>query len=108
MANDRTVFQPYSGRQLAIEGPAEADMVVAVPNCARCAAQGYGEQSGIPVGRGFTTNHYAGRSFIMPTQAQRDMVVKMKLNVIRDSVRGKVTVPWADDFSRASAAKRWW
>src|SRR5262245_47964431 len=83
------LFRVATGRQLALESPADADLVIAVPNCARCAAQGYAEQSGIPLGRGFTTSHYAGRSFIMPTQAQRDMTVKMKLNVIKDSVRGK-------------------
>ena len=62
--------------------PADADLVIPVPNCARCAAMGFHEQSGIPVGRGFTTNHYVGRSFIQPTQYIRDLTVH-ELNPIR-------------------------
>jgi len=52
----------------------------------RCASIGYSGLSGIPLGRGFTTSHYVGRSFIMPDQQQRDLTVKMKLNVIREAV----------------------
>ena len=65
------------GARLATEAPVEADMVMPVPNCARCAAIGYADESGVFYGRGFTTSHYIGRSFIMPDQDQRDMVVKI-------------------------------
>jgi len=99
------MFRVATGRQLALESPAEADLVVAVPNCARCAAQGYAEQSGIPHGRGFTVNHYAGRSFIRPSQAQRDMTVKMKLNVIKESVRGKRLVVIEDSVVRGTTTR---
>ena len=74
------------GKQLAIEAPADADLVIPVPNCARCAAGGFAEQSGIPYARGFTVSHYAGRSFIEPEQPMRNLAVKMKLNVIREVV----------------------
>jgi amidophosphoribosyltransferase len=98
-------FRVATGRQLAREAPADADIVIPVPNCARCAALGYGEVSGQPVRRGFTTSHYAGRSFIMPTQDQRDLVVKMKLNVIREAVRGKRLVVLEDSVVRGTTTR---
>ena len=90
------------GRALAREAPVEADLVVPVPNCARCAAIGYAKESGVPLGRGFTTSHYAGRSFIMPDQTQRELAVKLKLNVIRDAVRGKRLVVVEDSVVRGT------
>jgi amidophosphoribosyltransferase len=98
-------FRIAQGRQLARETPVEADLVVPVPNCARCAAIGYSEVSGIPRGRGFTTSHYSGRSFIMPDQFQRDMAVKMKLNVIRESVAGKRLVVVEDSVVRGTTTR---
>ncbi len=93
------------GRALAREAPVEADLVVAVPNCARCAALGYHEESGIPIGRGFTTNHYVGRSFIQPTQAIRDLTVKLKLNPISATVRGKRLVVVEDSVVRGTTTR---
>lgn len=93
------------GRALAREAPADADLVVAVPNCARCAALGYHEQSGIPIGRGFTTNHYVGRSFIQPTQTIRDLTVKLKLNPIRASVQGKRLLVVEDSVVRGTTTR---
>jgi amidophosphoribosyltransferase len=93
------------GRQLAREAPVEADIVVPVPNCARCAAMGYANESGIPLGRGFTTNHYVGRSFIMPEQFLRDQAVRMKLNVIKDVVRGKRLVVIEDSVVRGTTTR---
>jgi len=93
------------GRQLAREAPVEADVVIPVPNCARCAGLGYAAESGIPLARGFTTNHYVGRSFIMPTQASRDLTVKMKLNVIKESVRGKRLVVVEDSVVRGTTTR---
>ncbi len=98
-------FRVALGRQLAREAPAEADLVIPVPNCARCAAIGYSEESGLPRERGFTTNHYSGRSFIMPTQRQRDLAVKMKLNVIRDAVRDKRLVVVEDSVVRGTTTR---
>ncbi len=93
------------GRQLAKEAPADADAVIAIPNCARCAALGYSEASGIPYTRGFITSHYAGRSFIMPDQALRDMAVRMKLNVIKESVRGKRLAVVEDSIVRGTTTR---
>lgn len=98
-------FRVACGRQLAREAPAEADCVVPVPNCARCAAIGYSEQSGLPRGRGFTTSHYSGRSFILPTQHERDLAVRMKLNVIREAVRGKRLVVVEDSIVRGTTTR---
>jgi amidophosphoribosyltransferase len=93
------------GRQLAREAPADGDLVIAVPNCARCAAIGYHEESGLPLGRGFTTNHYVGRSFIQPTQAIRDLTVRMKLNPIRATVKGKRLVVVEDSVVRGTTTR---
>lgn len=93
------------GRALAREAPVDADLVIAVPNCARCAAIGYHEQSGIPIGRGFTTNHYIGRSFIQPTQTIRDLTVRLKLNPIRASVAGKRLVVVEDSVVRGTTTR---
>jgi amidophosphoribosyltransferase len=99
------MFRVALGRQLAREHPADADYVIPVPNCARCAAIGYSEESGLPRGRGFVTSHYSGRSFIMPTQDQRDLAVKMKLNVIREAVRGKRLVVVEDSVVRGTTTR---
>ena len=93
------------GAKLAIEAPVDADVVVPIPTCAQCAAVGYAEQAGIPYGRAFTTSHYAGRSFILPTQSGRDMAVKMKLNVIKDAVAGKRLVVVEDSVVRGTTTR---
>jgi len=93
------------GAKLAKEAPVEADAVVPIPNCARCAAMGYSRQSGIPLGRAFTTSHYAGRSFIMPDQHQRNLAVKMKLNVIKPTVKGKRLIVVEDSIVRGTTTR---
>ncbi|MCH9021764.1 MAG: amidophosphoribosyltransferase [Planctomycetes bacterium] len=93
------------GKQLAIESPVDADLVVPVPNCARCAAGGYSEESGIPYGRGFTVSHYAGRSFIVPEQPMRDLAVKMKLNVIKEVVKDKRLIVIEDSIVRGTTTR---
>lgn len=93
------------GAQLAREAPVEADMVMPVPNCARCAAIGYSHESGTPLGRGFTTSHFVGRSFIMPEQTARDRVVQIKLRVIRDAVKGKRLVVVEDSVVRGTTTR---
>jgi amidophosphoribosyltransferase len=93
------------GRQLAIEAPAAADLVVPIPTCARCAAIGFAQQSGIPQGRAFTTSHYAGRSFILPTQSRRDMAVKMKLSVIKEAVAGRRLAVIEDSVVRGTTTR---
>jgi amidophosphoribosyltransferase len=90
------------GRRLATEAPVEADLTVPIPTCAQCAAAGYAIESGIPYGRAFTTSHYSGRSFIMPTQPGRDMAVKMKLNVIKQAIAGKRLIVVEDSVVRGT------
>ena len=65
--------------------PVKGDVVVPVPDSGNNAAIGYAEASGIPFDHGLTRNHYAGRSFIMPTTAQRELAVRMKLHPIREN-----------------------
>jgi len=98
-------FRAATGRRLAVESPADADVCIAVPNCARCAAQGFAQQSGVPLGRGFTVSHYAGRSFIKPTQAERDLTVRMKLNVIKETVRGRRVAVIEDSVVRGTTTR---
>lgn len=93
------------GAQLAREAPVAADAVVPIPNCARCAAIGYAHESGIPYERGFTVSHYAGRSFIMPEQTQRDLAVRMKLNVIRANIEGKRLIVVEDSVVRGTTTR---
>ncbi len=93
------------GNSLAREAPVEADLVVPIPTCAQCAATGYARESGIPYGRAFTTSHYVGRSFILPTQAGRDLAVKMKLNVIKEAVAGQRLVVVEDSVVRGTTTR---
>ncbi|MBL8877938.1 MAG: amidophosphoribosyltransferase [Phycisphaerales bacterium] len=102
--NVHTVRKAF-GARLAREAPVDADLVIAIPNCARCAALGYHDESGIPIGRGFTTNHYVGRSFIQPTQLIRDLTVKLKLNPIRAVVEGKRLVVVEDSVVRGTTTR---
>jgi len=93
------------GAALATEAPTDGDLVVPIPNCARCAAIGYSNASGISLGRGFTTSHYAGRSFIMPDQSQRDLTVKLKLRVIKEVVAGKRLIVVEDSVVRGTTTR---
>ncbi len=93
------------GRRLAQECPAEANIVISVPDSGRCAALGYSDYSGIPYARGFVRSHYVGRTFIQPSQAMRDLSVKMKLNPIKDCVRGKRVVVVDDSIVRGTTTR---
>jgi len=93
-----------AGRRLAHAAPAKADIVVAVPDTSRPAAQGYSEESGIPLVEGLIKNRYVGRTFIMPSQKDRMEAVRLKLNVIRDLVRGKDVVLIDDSVVRGTTS----
>ena len=97
-----------TGRLLAQkdEGTLEADMVVAVPDSAMSAASGYSETSGLPLEMGLIKNRYVGRTFIEPTQQQREMGVRMKLSVNRRVVEGKRVVLIDDSLVRSTTARR--
>ena len=83
------IFRQASGRVLAREHPAQADIVVAIPDSGMSAAMGYAAELGLPLDRGLIRNHYIGRSFITPGQSARSTAVRMKHNVVREVVRGK-------------------
>jgi amidophosphoribosyltransferase len=94
------------GRQLAIEAPAEADLVVPVPDSGVTAAMGYAAESGIPFRFGLIRNHYVGRTFIEPRQSVRDFGVKLKLNPVRSLLEGKRVVLIDDSIVRGTTSKK--
>ncbi len=94
------------GRTLAKEHPVEADIVCGVPDSGLEAAIGYSLESGIPLVPGFMKNRYIGRSFIYPTQAQRENAVRLKLNPLRTNVEGKRIVLIDDSIVRGTTSER--
>lgn len=95
-----------AGEILAREHPVEADVVIGVPDSGLDAAMGYARASGIPYGMGFTKNRYIARTFIQPTQGQRENAVRMKMNVIRSVVSGKRVVMVDDSIVRGTTCAR--
>lgn len=95
-----------AGRFLAQEHPVEADVVIGVPDSGLDAAMGYSQQSGIPYGMGFIKNKYIGRTFIQSTQKQRERSVRIKLNVVSETVRGKRVVLVDDSIVRGTTSAR--
>lgn len=94
------------GRQLAIETGVEADVVIPVPDSGVPAALGYSEQAGIPFDTGLIRNHYVGRTFIEPRQTIRHFGVKIKLNPVRDALRGKRVIVVDDSIVRGTTSKK--
>lgn len=94
------------GRQLARECPAEADIVIGVPDSATLAALGYSEESGIPFDVGLHRNSYVGRAFMNPSQDIRELMVKVKLNPIRDVLQGKRVVVVDDSIMRGTESRK--
>jgi amidophosphoribosyltransferase len=93
------------GRALAREHPAEADLVIPVPESGTPAAIGYAEESGIPYGMGLVKNAYVGRTFIQPSQTIRQLGIRLKLNPLRDVVRGKRIVVVDDSIVRGNTQR---
>ncbi len=94
------------GRQLALESPVNADIVVPVPDSGMTAAMGFAQQSGIPIQIGLIRNHYVGRTFIEPEQRVRDFGVKLKLNPVRHVLEGKRVVLIDDSIVRGTTSKK--
>src|SRR3984893_10760081 len=94
------------GRQLAIEAPADADLIVPVPDSGVTAAMGYAAESGIPLRFGLIRNHYVGRTFIEPQQSVRDFGVKLKLSPVRSLLEGKRVVLIDDSIVRGTTSKK--
>ena len=95
-----------AGAFLALEHPVQADVVIGVPDSGLDAALGYSQQSGIPYGIGFLKNKYIGRTFIQPNQKQRENSVRIKLNPIADTVRGKRVVLVDDSIVRGTTSRQ--
>lgn len=95
-----------AGAFLAEDHPAEADLVVGVPESGNMAALGYSRASGIPYGIAFTKNTYVGRTFIQPGQADRSMGVRIKLNVIAEMVKGKRIIMIDDSIVRGTTSAK--
>ena len=90
------------GQALAEAYPVEADLVTGVPESGLTAAAGYADRAGIPFVQAFHKNSYIGRTFIKPTQAERESAVHMKLSVLADAVRGKRVVLIDDSIVRGT------
>ena len=95
-----------AGGFLAQDSPVDADLVVGVPESGNPAAQGYAMASGIPYGTAFIKNGYVGRTFIKPKQSSRESSVRVKLNVLRESVKGKRVIMIDDSIVRGTTSGR--
>jgi len=93
------------GRKLAAEHPADADLVMPVPESGTPAAIGYAQGSGIPYGTGLVKNAYVGRTFIQPSQTIRQLGIRLKLNPLRDVIRGKRLVVVDDSIVRGNTQR---
>jgi amidophosphoribosyltransferase len=94
------------GMLLAREAPADADIVVPVPDSGNAAALGYSAESGLPYKQALIRNHYVGRTFIEPSQAIRDFGVKLKLNAVRSLLDGKSVVLVDDSIVRGTTSRK--
>jgi amidophosphoribosyltransferase len=94
------------GRQLAREAPAEADIVVPVPDSGMGAGLGYAQESGLSFEWGLIRNHYVGRTFIEPKQSIRSFGVKIKLNPVRSILEGKRVVLIDDSIVRGTTSRK--
>ena len=94
------------GVELAKDAPADADLVIGVPDSGLPAAEGFSHASGIPFGEGLVKNRYVGRTFIQPTQELRQMGVRMKLNPLREAIEGKRLVVVDDSIVRGTTSKQ--
>ena len=93
------------GRQLAAEHPADANLVIPVPESGTPAAIGFAEASGIPFGQGLVKNSYVGRTFIQPSQTIRERGIKLKLNPLRDAIAGRRIVVVDDSIVRGNTQR---
>ncbi len=99
-------FRKESGRLLYKEAPADADIVIGVPDSSLSAAIGYAEESGIPYEMGLVKSKYIARTFIQPSQSMREKGVRMKLSAVRGIVSGKRVVMVDDSIVRGTTSAR--
>ncbi|OCB13759.1 amidophosphoribosyltransferase [Mycolicibacterium porcinum] len=93
------------GRRLAREHPIDADLVIGVPESGTPAAVGYAQESGIPFGQGLMKNAYVGRTFIQPSQTIRQLGIRLKLNPLREVIRGKRLIVVDDSIVRGNTQR---
>lgn len=94
------------GRLLAREAPADADVVVPIPDSGMCAAVGFAEESGLPIRMGLIRNHYVGRTFIAPQQEIRGFRVRVKLNPVRSILENKKVILVDDSLVRGTTSRK--
>jgi len=94
------------GKQLAVEHPVDADIVVPVPDSGVAAAIGYAKESGINFRQGIIRNHYVGRTFIEPSQSIRSFGVRLKLNPVKDLIDGQRVILVDDSIVRGTTSKK--
>ncbi|MFP3929022.1 MAG: amidophosphoribosyltransferase, partial [Desulfobacteraceae bacterium] len=99
------LFRKRQGEVMAAEYPLKADLVMPFPDSGTYAAIGYSHASGIPLEMGMIRNHYVGRTFIQPSQTMRDFGVKVKLNPVRELLRGKRVIIVEDSIIRGTTAR---
>jgi amidophosphoribosyltransferase len=105
--NGKNVYEARveMGRQLAREYPVEADLVIPTPESGTPAAIGFSEESGIPFGHGLVKNSYVGRTFIQPSQTIRQRGIRLKLNPLREVIRGKRIIVIDDSIVRGNTQR---
>ncbi len=94
------------GKQLAMEAPADVDLIIGVPDSGIPAAIGFSQESGITYGEGLIKNRYVGRTFIQPTQSMRESGIRMKLNPLRDVLQGKRVLMVDDSIVRGTTSRK--
>jgi amidophosphoribosyltransferase len=94
------------GRVLAREAPADADIVIPVPEAGRDAAAGYAAEAGLPFADGLVKNRYVGRTFIQPSQSLRELGIRLKLSPVREVVEGKRLVVVDDSIVRGNTSRQ--
>ena len=99
------LFRKKQGELLAEEFPRDVDFMMPFPDSGNYAATGYAQASGIPLEMGMIRNHYVGRTFIQPSQSMRDFGVKVKLNPVRDLLKGKRVLIIEDSIIRGTTAR---
>ena len=100
-----SIFSRFkAGKYLARESPADADLVIGVPDSGIVSAMGYSQESGIPYGLGLIKNRYVGRTFISPSKQIREIEVKIKLNAMKPVIEGKRIVMVDDSIVRGTTS----
>jgi amidophosphoribosyltransferase len=98
-------FRKKLGRQLAVEHPAKADIVIPIPDSGTSAAIGYAQQSEIPFDMGMVRSHYVGRTFISPDQKLRELEVSLKLQIVKEAIVGRRIVVVDDSIVRGTTTR---